>query len=758
LTDIANNKLTFSKIVNMKLESFKILPAVIIAAVCMSWACNSPEQDNLAAKVDPMIGSGGHGHVFVGADVPFGMVQLGPQQIKDEWDWCSGYHYSDTLLIGFGHTHLSGTGIGDLGDVLLMPYDPSRTLYDTSYAKRKDKDVRHVYAHLDHSLEAAAPGYYAVSLPDYGVDVRLTATERTGFHEYSFSSDESAVLVDLCTGIGWDGVTDWQLEMVSANAIQGYRRSGGWAKDQMQYFYAEFSLPWTDTSKVTLTDKEYAVSFLFDTTKEKTLYVKVGLSAVSTENAKENLLAELPEWNFDETMKTAEKKWEKALSLIRIEPMDEVQERIFYTALYHTMIAPSIFSDVNGGYRGADGKNYFSDVTRYTILSLWDTYRAASPLMTIINPEMSKEMAANFIDIYERQGKLPVWHLVGNETDCMVGNPGVIVLGDLVMKGLAEDVDSALEAMKTSSMRDERGMELLKEYGYIPFDKSAEVETVAKCMEFAIADDAVAKVAEKAGDAQASEYFGQRRNSWKHYFDPETGFMRGKASDGSFRTPFDPFKALHMKSDYTEGNAWQYTWLVPQDPHSLIEIFGGEEPFLEKLDEFFVAEGDLGPDANDVTGLIGQYAHGNEPSHHVAYLYNYAGQQYKCAEIVRKVLDELYFDDHNGVCGNEDAGQMSAWYVLSAIGLYQVEPCGGPFVIGSPAVKSATLDLGGGKTFTVKAVDNSKENIYVASAKLNGRPLSRSWISYGEIMAGGVLELQMSPVPTDFGAAPSARP
>ncbi|MDE7127667.1 MAG: GH92 family glycosyl hydrolase [Bacteroidales bacterium] len=739
------------------IQNLKTLPAIVLAA-SMSFSCSWSGQESLVDKVDPMIGSGGHGHVFVGADVPFGMVQLGPQQIKDEWDWCSGYHYSDTLLIGFGHTHLSGTGIGDLGDVLIMPYDPSRTLYDTSYARRKDKDVRHIYAHLDHSLETVAPGYYGVSLPDYGVDVRLTATERAGLHEYRFSSERSAILVDLCTGIGWDGVTGWDMDIVSENAIWGYRRSSGWAKDQMQCFYAEFSSPWTEVAKEPLTDDEYAVSFLFDTSVEKTIYVKVGISAVSVENARENLLAELPGWDFDQTAGIAREKWENALASIVIEPMDDVQERLFYTALYHTMIAPSIFSDVNGGYRGADGNCYSSDVPRYTTLSLWDTYRAASPLMTLINPVMSREMAATFIDIYEHQGKLPVWHLVGNETDCMVGNPGVIVLGDLVMKGFADDVEKSLEAMKASSMLDERGMELLKEYGFIPFDKSAEVETVAKCMEFAIADDAVAKVAQKAGDSDAAGYFGRRSGSWRHYFDSGTGFMRGRASDGSFRTPFDPFKAIHMKSDYTEGNAWQYTWLVPHDPHGLIGIFGGERPFLEKLDQFFVAEGDLGPDANDVTGLIGQYAHGNEPSHHVAYLYSYAGQQHKCAEIVRKVLDELYFDDHGGVCGNEDVGQMSAWYVLSAIGLYQVEPCGGPFIIGSPAVKKAVIDLGGGRTFTVVAKGNSRENIYVASAKLNGRPLERSWIGYDEIVAGGTLELEMSPVPTDFGAAQAARP
>ena len=734
----------------MKMKKAHILTLLLLCS------CALQEKESLVDKVDPMIGAGGHGHVFVGASVPHGMVQLGPHQIKDEWDWCSGYHYSDTLLIGFSHTHLSGTGIGDLGDVLFMPYDPARPLYDISFAKRKDRDVKHVYAHLDHALETVSPGFYSVSLPDYGVEVRLTASERAGFHEYRFTADRSAVLVDLCTGIGWDGVTDWHIEEVSGTAIEGWRRSSGWAKDQIQYFYAEFSAPWTEMAEERLTEQEKALSFRFDTAAEKTVLAKVGLSAVSAENARENLQAELPGWDFDAAAASARSQWEQALGRIRIEALDEVQERLFYTALYHTMIFPSLFSDVNGAYRGADGKNHVSDEPRYTVLSLWDTYRAASPLMTLLDPAMSREMADDLLDIDACQGKLPVWHLVGNETDCMVGNPGVIVLGDLVMKGLAGDTERALAAMKRSSMLDERGMELLKQYGFIPFDKSEEVETVAKCMEFAIADDAVAKVARKAGDLAAAEYFGRRSGSWRRYFDAETGFIRGRASDGSFRTPFDPFLALHMKSDYTEGNAWQYTWLVPQDPNALIDIFGGTEPFTEKLDAFFVAEGDLGPDANDVTGLIGQYAHGNEPSHHAAYLYNYAGQQYKSAELVRRILKELYFDDHSGVCGNEDAGQMSAWYVLSAIGLYQVEPCGGPFVIGSPAVKKAVIDWGNGKSFTVEAKNNSPENIYVASASLNGRPLERSWIRYEEIVAGGTLTLEMSATPTDFGSREQA--
>lgn len=704
---------------------------MVAMAAFLSVACGTVEQKDYVQYVDPYIGSGGHGHVFVGASVPFGMVQLGPQQIRDAWDWCSGYHYSDTLVIGFSHTHLTGTGIGDLGDVLLMPYDPARIRYSSEYMPRKKADAKHVYAYLDHAREQVSPGFYSLEMPDYGVDVRLTATDRTGLHEYTFSSESSAILVDLCSGIGWDGVTDWQLKVKDATHIEGYRRSSGWAKDQTCWFAAEFSEPFVVSDTLSITDKEQAVSLHFDTSEQKTVLVKVGISPVSCANAWKNLAAEQPGWDFEGLAEAARVRWNDELGRIDIDAMDERQRRLFYTALYHTMIAPELFSDVD-------------EKKEYTVLSLWDTYRAAFPLMTLINPDMSRDLAVTMMNIYRRQGKLPVWHLAGNETDCMVGNPGVIVMADLVLKGFVDDVPAALEAMKVSAMRDERGQELLKEYGFIPFDKSAELETVSKAMEFAIADACIAKVAELQGDAEAAEYFGKRSGSWKMYYDTSVGFMRGRASDGSWRTPFDPFKAIHMKSDFTEGNAWQYTWLVPHDVEGLIETLGGAQAFAEKLDTFFVIEGDLGPDANDVTGLIGQYAHGNEPSHHVAYLYNYVGQQHKCAEKVRYILDELYFDDHSGVCGNEDAGQMSAWYILSSLGLYQVDPAKGEFQFGSPAVHKAVLNVGGGKTFTIVAENNSKDNIYIESAKLNGEPLDRSYVTYDEIVAGGTLEFMMT--------------
>lgn len=726
------------------MKKFIFLASVALAAIA---SCCKTEQKDYTQFVDPLIGSGGHGHVFVGANVPYGMVQVGPQQIRDSWDWCSGYQYSDTLVIGFSHTHLSGTGIGDLGDILLMPYDPAKTIYSSEYMPRKKTEAVHVYAHLDHAKEVVTPGYYSLEMPDYGVNVRLTATARTGLHEYTFTADTSAILVDLCSGIGWDGVTDWELTVKDETHIEGYRRSSGWAEDHTYWFAAEFSEPVIGQTTEIITDKESATALLFDTSVNKKIFVKVGISPVSAENAWENLRAEQPEWDFEGVRAAAKASWNEKLGLIDIEPMDEKQCKIFYTSLYHTMISPSVFSDVNGEYRGADGNVYSDEHEQYTIFSLWDTYRTASPLMTIIDGEKAASVASTFMNIYNQQGKLPVWHLAGNETNCMIGNPGVIVMADLILKGFVKDVPAALEAMKASSMLDERGQELLKVYGYIPFDKSAELETVSKAMEFAIADACLAKVAREYGDTEAAGYFGERSQSWKKHYDPSVGFVRGRASDGSWRTPFDEFKALHMQSDFTEGNAWQYTWLVPQDPQGLIEILGGQDAFIAKLDQFFVAEGDLGPNANDVTGLVGQYAHGNEPSHHIAYFYNYVGQPYKCAEKVRHIMDELYFDNHEGVCGNEDAGQMSAWYVLSSLGLYQVDPAKGEFQFGSPAMKKAVVNVGGGRTFTVVAENNSPENIYIQSATLNGKALDRTYVTYEEIMAGGVLEFVMGPQP-----------
>jgi predicted alpha-1,2-mannosidase len=462
--------------------------------------------------------------------------------------------------------------------------------------------------------------------------------------------------------------------------------------------------------------------------------VKVALSPVSMEKATENLLVELPGWNFDSVRVEADEAWNRELAKIHYETEDESHKRIFYTALYHTMIAPSLFCD----HDIPDG------FTKYTTFSLWDTYRAAHPLATIIHPEKMEDYAMTMIDIFDQQGKLPVWHLMGNETDCMVGNPGIPVLADLVLKGYVKDPVRAYESMKQSAMLDERGLEWYKEYGFIPYDKDPGHETVAKTLEYALADWCVAQVAASLGDSGGEELFTERSKAYVHLFDPAKGFLRALSSTGAFREPFSPFRSSHREDDYTEGNAWQYTWLVPHDIPGLMELFGGKEPFLTKLDSLFVVEGDLGEDASpDISGLIGQYAHGNEPSHHIAYMYAFAGQPEKTAAHVRRILTTMYQDAPDGLSGNEDVGQMSAWYILSALGFYQVEPAGGRYVFGSPLMDKAVIHVGEGKTFTIVVRNNSPENYRIKSIRLNGKPYDKFYIDFKDIMAGGILEFQM---------------
>ncbi len=700
------------------------------------------------SDVNPRIGTGGHGHVFLGANVPFGYVQLGPTEHTRGWDWCSGYHDSDSVLIGFGHQHLSGTGIGDLGDIALLPV-----------TRRDQSEV--VFSHDDESIDF---GCYSVILRKNGkpyVKANLTATKRTGMHRYEFSLHQDTLLLrlDLGQGIGWDSPKDVMMEQRTPRKIVGYRFSKGWARDQKVFFVMEFQRDVTlekingDTTGIISTPNiggPYAP-----------LNVKVGLSAVSIENAEENLAAENPDWNFFDVCHKAWKAWADELEKIQIETDNEDDRTVFYTALYHTMVAPSVFCDVNGQYRGADGEVHQGDFTNYTTLSLWDTYRAAHPLQTLIHREKQRDMAKTFLRIFEQQGKLPVWHLMGNETDCMVGNPGVPVLADLVLKGFDVEPKAALKAMVTSAMLDERSMGLLKQYGYIPYDLEPDKETVARGLEYALADWCIAQVAKAAGDQENYNYFNERSKSYRHYFDKNLKFMRGKDSKGNFRDieEFDPLSTKHRNDDYCEGNAWQYTWLVPHDVHGLVKLFGNEKAFIQKLDSLFIVEGDLGEEASpDVSGLIGQYADGNEPSHHIIYMYNYVGQPWKAARLIRQVLREQYRNDLDGLSGNEDVGQMSAWYVLSSIGLYQEEPAGGKYIIGSPLFNEARINVGDGKAFTVKAVNNSDENIYVQSATLNGKRYDKSYIDYRDIIAGGTLELVMGSKPSKWGTSKKARP
>ena len=713
--------------------------SVAALVVCFSATAVAATVQNLTQYVNQYVGTGGHGHTFMGANVPFGLVQLGPTEPTRGWDWCSGYYYDDDELIGFGHMHLSGTGIGCLGDVAFLPV----------------KDFKQTSTRFKHEAEKVHPGYYSLQLTDPNVLVELTATERCGFHRYTFKNGAKAQLaLDLSQCIGWDKLNDCLLTQESATRLTGFRRSNGWAADRRIYFSIDFSQPVTVHR---LDSMERVVVSVADNTKP--LLVKVALSPVSIDKAKLNMQVELAGWDFDAAVKQANEAWNRELARIEIQTNDLTKKRVFYTAMYHLMTSCSKFNDVDREYRGADGKVHKADFTNYTTLSLWDTYRAAHPLMTVAFPEMQRDFAQTFLNIYKQQGRLPVWHLMGSETDCMVGNPGAIVLADLTMKGFVEDKELALEALKATQMKDIRSLGLLKEHGYIPWNLEPENETVAKALEYCAADDGVAKVAKLLGKSDDYNYFFNRSRSYKKYYDPETRFLRAVGTDGKFRLPFNPFFAEHRTNDYTEGNAWQYTFLVPHDVKGLINLFGSDKAFMSKLDSLFFVEGWAGDNASpDMSGMTGQYAHGNEPSHHVIYMYNYAGRPDKAAPLLRKMLNEMYLDQPDGLSGNEDVGQMSAWYILSSVGLYQVDPVGGRFVIGSPLFDKATVNVGGGKTFTVVAKNNSDRNIYVQSARLNGKTLKNSYIDFNDIRHGGTLELVMGPKPSKWGAAPACRP
>ncbi|MGM9736095.1 MAG: GH92 family glycosyl hydrolase, partial [Candidatus Cryptobacteroides sp.] len=699
------------------------LSASLLCAILAS--CTDAKED-FTSYVDVRIGSGGHGHVFVGANVPFGMVQLGPTSIPQTWDWCSGYHDSDSTVIGFSHTHLSGTGIGDLFDITVMPVSG-----DVTFARGNEDDMQSgLWSYADRTKEICRPGYYSVPLVRYGIRSELTATERVGFHRHTFT-DSPSLVFDLENGGCWDRATDTFIEAIGDRAVRGWRYSRGWAKDQRIYFHAEFSEPFSDISFVEVVRAgkgeapvkmpRYArVDFGGE---GRTILLKVALSSVSMDGARANLEAELPGWDFDATAEAANARWNEELSKIRIETKDEDARKIFYTAMYHTMIAPSLFSDIDGSYRGADGKTYPDPGFRvYTTFSLWDTYRAAMPLYTIFQPERYSEFISTMLDIHDKQGKLPVWHLVGCETDCMVGNPGIPPVADAMVKGFGGfDYEKAFEAMKQSALTGERGQEARMRYGYLPCDEMS--ESVAYDLEYALADAAVANAAqvlvdryESAGDAAKAEamkadrdYFLGRSKSYRQLFDPGLGFIRGKDSKGNFRKEYSPFSANHRSDDYCEGNGWQYTWLVPHDLEGLQRCFGGKEAFLEKLDSLFMVPSELeGEYSPDISGLIGQHAHGNEPSHHIIYFYTMSGQPWKTADKVREVLSTMYTTNAEGLPGNEDVGQMSAWYILSSLGFYEVEPASGRYWFGTPLFDRAEIDVEGG-TFTIIAEGNSAD-------------------------------------------------
>lgn len=743
---------------------------LIFAGVYSS--CSQPEvksvskEVSLTQYVDPFIGTGFHGHVFLGANVPFGAVQLGPVNMSEGWDWCSGYHYSDSTVLGFAHTHLSGTGIGDLGDIAVMPVTGNVVI-----AKGKIGDQKSGYYSLySHDEETAVPGYYAVRLKRYNIKVELTASERVGFHRYTFpASDDSKIIIDLESGIGWDQPVKTFIQQVNDTTVEGYRYSKGWANDQRIFFTAIFSKPMKsfsvyDSSSL-LQQKEAAGKRLrgiafFSTNKDEQVQLKVGISPVSIENAANNIKAEISSWNFDEVRAAANDKWNTELNRIQIKTNDTSRLKTFYTAMYHTMIAPSIFNDHNGDYRGTDTLIYRNaSFTNLTTFSLWDTYRGANPLYTIMEPDRVNDMINSMLMIYKQQGKLPIWHLMGNETNTMPGYSSVQVVADAYLKGFRGfDTSLAWEAVNTTAMLDERGLKFVKDRGYIPADSI--VESVALGLEYSLADASIALMAKKMGKEKEFEYFNKRGQYYKNYFDPSSTFVRGRVNDTAWRTPFSPFVSRHRKDDFAEGNAWQYTWLVPQDVKGLINTLGGEKRFVEKLDSFFVVKGDMGKEASsDITGLIGQYAHGNEPSHHITYLYAYAGQPWKTADKVRFILDSFYSAKPDGLIGNEDVGQMSAWYILSSLGFYQVHPANGIFVFGSPVIDEATLKVGKEKNMHILVKNNSSANKYIQRIQLNGKEYSRSYITYNDIMNGGELIIEMGATPSKtWGVNQNDRP
>ncbi|HPE77364.1 MAG TPA: GH92 family glycosyl hydrolase [Draconibacterium sp.] len=741
-----------------KLFYFPVLAFAVTVASCTGKKEAEPKTEpetNFTQFVDPYIGSDYHGHVFVGANVPFGAVQLGPNNPTQGWDWCSGYHYSDSILIGFAHTHLSGTGIGDLGDILFMPVSGDFT------PSKNDKEQYSWQAKYTHQNETVKPGYYAIDIEKYNIKAELTASERVGFHKYNFKDEgNSKIVVDLKYGTGWDNLTKGEIKQAGSSSIQGLRFSKGWANDQRIFYYTEFSKE-IKNFEIIKSDKnigDFTAIIEFEGNGE--LMAKTAISPVSIEGATNNLSTEIADWDFDSAYKSANEKWNAELGKINIETENLAEKKTFYTSLFHTMIAPSLFNDVNGDYRGADHEVHQNPGHQtYTTFSLWDTYRAAHPLFTLVQPERVNDFINTMLDIYDQQGKLPIWHLHGNETNTMVGYHAIPVIADAYLKGFTGfDAERAFAAMKSSALRDERGLDFVKSQGFIPAD--SQVESVARALEYAIDDWCIAAMAKALGKTEDAELFSKRSKYYKFYFDDNIKFMRGKMADGTWRTPFSPISSQHREDDFCEGNSWQYTWLAPQDVEGLIEIHGGEKAFVTKLDSLFsISSEQVEGASSDISGLIGQYAHGNEPSHHTVYLFAYAGQQWKTAEKVREICTTFYTDQPDGLCGNEDCGQMSAWYVLSSMGFYPVNPANGAYVFGSPLFNSAEIALTDGKSFKIIAENNSQENLYIQSATLNGKPYTKSFITHKEIMNGGELVLKMGNTPNpEFGADMEDRP
>ncbi len=712
--------------------------------------------------VDPFIGTSGHGHTYPGAMVPFGMVQLSPDTRKDSWDGCSGYHYSDNRIFGFSHTHLSGTGVGDYGDIRFLPWsgslDPVMEKYDNSEIP---------FAEFSHDNEEAKAGYYTVFLDGIDVEAELTVGRRSGLHKYTFENKkDKSIILDLYEGATSDRVLDLQLNIINETTISGLKRTDGWSNDQYVYFYAVFSSSFKEFNAIEnakfLEGKNFKsiddlkCIFLFDDEAGEEIMLKVGISAVDTEGAKKNLESEIPAWDFDDLRTKAFDSWNEELGRIEVEGGTEEQKITFYTAMYHSFLAPYLYSDVDGRYRGHDLEvHQAKGHEMYTVFSLWDTFRALHPLFTITQQQRTNDLIRSMLDMYDKGGLLPVWELAANETWCMIGYHSIPVIADAYAKGIRGfDVEQAYEAMKKSSMQDREGLKYFRQYAYIPAGMDG--SSVSKTLEYAYDDWCIAMMGKALGFEDDYNNYIQRAQYYKNIFDPETGFMRGRMN-GMWVTPFDPTEVNFM---LTEANTWQYTFFAPQDVSGMMKLLGGPTKFIAKLDEMFNATMEMsGRHQSDITGLIGQYAHGNEPSHHMAYLFNFAGEAWKTQALVRKIMAEQYSEKPDGLCGNEDCGQMSAWYVLSAMGFYPVTPGTDYYVTGSPIFDKVTIHLENGKKCVIEALKNSEENVYIQSATLNGEPLTKSYILHDDMMKGGHFIFEMGPEPNkDWGTGDGEMP
>jgi predicted alpha-1,2-mannosidase len=733
---------------------------LVLIALTLFLGCNNSSSITKAKKDQPLInyvntfiGTGGHGHTYPGATLPYGMMQLSPDTRLEGWDGCSGYHYSDEYIYGFSHTHLSGTGISDYGDVLLMP----TTEHNFNNGANGKKGYR---AHFSHDNETAEPGYYKVHLDSTNIDVELAVSLRSGLHKYQFPSAENQfVILDL---VHRDKVLDAKIDKISDTEIVGYRHSEAWAKDQRLFFAIKTSHPFNDMLQ---SPPKHGMpgarrsSLQFINPNNETIIIKVGISAVDIEGARKNLNAEIGNKDFETVKKEAQTYWESQLEKIVIENDDLDKKTNFYTALYHTMLAPQRYQDVDGRYRGMDLEIHNADFDYYSVFSLWDTYRAAHPLYSIIEQERTNDFINTFLAKYDEGGIMPMWDLAGNYTDCMIGYHAVPVVADAYLKGIrGYDTEKAFEAMKHSATRDKFGLEAYKKYGFIPVDE--ESESVSKTLEYAYDDWTISQMAKEMGKPEDYKTYIQRAQYYKNVFDPETNFMRGRFRNTWF-APFDPYE---VNFNYTEANSWQYSFYVPQDVSGFINLLGGKDKLESQLDELFSAKTETsGRDQSDITGLIGQYAHGNEPSHHMAYLYNFVNKPHKTQERVHQILTELYKNDPDGVSGNEDCGQMSAWYVLSSMGFYSVTPGSNEYVIGTPLFEKATINLESRKgseekQFSIIAHNLSDTNIYIESAMLNGKKLEVTYLKHEDIVNGGTLEFSMTDNPAVWGSRAGKEP